>query len=430
MYLITRYSSRRFLAPDGDASGATVLDGAVDTSIPDGETFGNDLMKTAEVEAGERQVDPDDAAKAAAAKAAADKAAAAKGEIKVADPLAAALGDEKAVEKKVDPSSDPMDEFKDVTEGVKSEKVKERLTKMHTRLAAELKANADLSKELESLRTKVPLADRATELQKQLETTKAENSKLRDSITALNVDYDPAVQEKYVGGRNKILTKATDRVRDYGGDVDAFKSALNLSGKQKTAALKEALADVDEVDRPRIFSLLAQVETLDEEHAELRKDPQQAWEKLTQAHKVEIEKQQAEAATVRQAVFEKVARELPATSPFLRVIDPAIEGAADWNKAVQGAYTAAQRLLSPNATFEEVSAAAIKSADYDRVAGIALNERKLRLDAEKKVREFEGASPGPNGHRKPPAGSKAGEDDDKPFGEQLMELANAGGDEE
>jgi hypothetical protein len=233
----------------------------------------------------------------------------------------------------------------------------------------------------------------------------AENKELREAITAINVEYEPGFRSKYVEGRQKLLDKAVARVKEYGGNVDLFNDALAQTGKTRTATLKEALTDVDELDRPRIISVLDQVQALDDERADLQKDPQKAWETL-QARQSEQNRTNAEKeARRKEDAFERIVMAIADDNPTLRTVDDTTEGAADWNQPIKEALTKGKALFLGNGEIEtkDLILASIYRYDYPRISKMLLDTYSELQTAKQRLAEIDAAQPDFRGGKGPAA---------------------------
>jgi hypothetical protein len=241
---------------------------------------------------------------------------------------------------------------------------------------------------------------------KELESTKAEVAKLREAITALNVEYDPQFQEKFVAGREKMVDRAIKRVKDFGGDVEKFTEAIMLSGKRQTEALDEALTGLSDRDRNRVFSILDDIQKLDDEREELRKDPHQTFEKFSASRREEQERIAEDNARLRKSEFEKTVKFVRDKSPLLQHVDPNVtENGQEWNEGIKNDIARAETLFGPDSVFSDVVEAAVKGSRYDFVEKTLLETRKELAEANKRLAEYEASSPDFRGTGKAPKAS-------------------------
>lgn len=264
----------------------------------------------------------------------------------------------------------------------------------------------------------------AKELKAQIAAIKAENDKLRDGITAVDVRYEPGNQEKYVVGRNRQVESLAARVAENGGDKEAFLMAMEMPLPKRGKALDVALENVTSPrELAKINEKLAGVESLDEEWGQMLSNPTKSHEQMTQQRELAAREAAERAEQVKVATFEKVARELPKLSKLMRMVPEDAEGGPEYNEQLQKDIENAPSYLQPK-TREEAAIWSFKVARYDSVEKIA-TERFAKdaakiAELETELARYHGAEPGFQGGRKPAA--KA--DYEVPIGEAFMRALN------
>lgn len=307
--------------------------------------------------------------------------------------LDAVLGDKTKAEAKSEvaeteiPANAPAKTLRDAYERQKAE-------------AAKWKAEAEKVKGGDpEVKTKLEVIER------EREALKVENQKLRDAVTAINVDYDPTVQEKYVVGKAKLIEKATKAVDQFGGDAKAFTEAMKLSGAARTAALKAALENVDDMDRQPIFDKLNRVRELEEEHADLVANSQQSYEKLTKAQQERAIAQQEQAEQQKASIAEKALKSLSTKHPLFLEAPADTDGADDYNARLKADLEKAAYLRGPDAEWNEISEASAKAARYDFLEETHLEYRETSqaeiADLKGRLAKYEGADTSLVGGKKP-----------------------------
>lgn len=266
----------------------------------------------------------------------------------------------------------------------------------------------------------------------EIESLKKENARLRDGITAANVELLPDFQEKYVQQPKALVANALEKAKAYGGDAEALEMALALpEGKRRDAAIHEALGEeFSEIGRTKINNIVAQIDSLREEAGKARENAQQTYEKSLADRQAERAAQEQEIEGRKQATFDAVTKRLQAEVPTLRNVDAALTGGEDWNNGVNAAFEKAQALFSNDAKAEDTVAAAIKGSDYDRVTGLLTASWKENGELRKQLSELQGAQPDAHG-RSPKA--KTGKDalleqDPGDIYKQTVEKAQGGDD--
>lgn len=257
-----------------------------------------------------------------------------------------------------------------------------------------------------------------TELKRQLD-------EYKDAITALNVDYHPETQKRFVQGRAELVRKAADKAKAFGGSSDLVVQAMGEpEGRVRSDLLKQALTDLEENERLRIMTFVGEVEKLDDELAEKRKDPQGAWAKLQQSEKEANAARMERIEKNKRIVFDGVLGELPREHFLLRTVNPALNGADEHNTFVETTKAAAFRLLGPDATPQELATASVKAQLADRYRDLYLGSRKEIQALLSRLKDSESSDPDVLG-RRPAAKSSEEALLDKSAGEVYRDTINA-----
>lgn len=349
---------------------AKVQSDAITNPAPPGDAAASDAAaRDAAKEELAREAQEKAAIAEAADKAAKEKSAAGKPKSALDIALGGAKADVVAPVDEDAPADAPVKQLRDAYTKLKQE---------HQRV------QADLSK----LSAPDPaIAQQIETLQKERDTLRAETAKQRSAILALNVDYDPATQAKFVEGKQRLLEKAALRTKEYGGDAAAFAEAMQLPpGKKRTDAMKDAILDVDEIDRPSILSIVEQIRALDEEYAELKKDPQQAWQALSDQRKAQQQAAFEQGEKAKREVMEKTLSTLPEKAKLFNRVPADAEGADDWNNGIDGAIEYGKHLMGDKAQPHEIAEAAYKAGRYDFVESLLLSERARWQTTETELR--------------------------------------------
>lgn len=243
--------------------------------------------------------------------------------------------------------------------------------------------------------------------EKELADIKAQNAALKDSITALDVRYDPDFRAKYDDGRTKLVTQAAAKVEAAGGDKAKFLEAMELSGTKRSQLLKEALAEVEQgFERDAIGTRLGQIDTLEEERDEQLKNPQKTSEEWQRKRDVEAQKQEQAVAEFKTATFDKIAKKLQKESPLFRVAPDDSEGADTYNADLKADMERAIELTG-NIPADDVAIASFKAQRFDTITKSLIAESKAKdariSELEETLRKFEGSETGYRGGKKPSA---------------------------
>lgn len=319
---------------------------------------------------------------------------------KPASALEAAMADQEPA--KTEPTTD--DPLKDLPETLPNENRKDHWAKARAAIKTQSERAALAEKKAHELETKVSSKQEVPpEILAEKERLAAENAELRDAITAANVELLPEFRQKYVDGAKALVAKAAEKAKAFGGDAEALADALTMpEGKRRNAAIREAIADIDDtIAQNRISAIISDLDKLNEEAKSEKDNSQVAYQRLTEKQQAQRLAQQQEAETRKAATFDAVTKKLQTEVRTLRFVDPTLQGGEEWNSGVKESLTKAQQLFSETATPEDTVAAAIKGTDYDRVLGLLQTSWGEAAQLRKQLAELEGAQPDVRGGRAP-----------------------------
>lgn len=311
---------------------------------------------------------------------------------KPASALDAALAETPA-EKKEEPAESVL---KDLPETLPREgrgehwaKARAAIERHESTIGEQAKRIAELSQVAETAKSTPPeTVQEIAALQKQL-------NEYKDAIVAVNVELDPEFRAKYVEGRTTLVTKAASKLSAYGGNGETLKEALGMpEGRSRTQAIKEALGDLEDVERSRVLSFVGEVEKLDDERADIQKDPQQAWEKLTRGQAEAKQRQEEQAEAYKKTVFDAVSKALPEKLTLIRPVDPSVEGGKEWNESIAEIKENAFKLLGNDATPEQLAEAALWATAGPKIQERWLADRQELSKLRTALKEYEESEPG------------------------------------
>lgn len=248
------------------------------------------------------------------------------------------------------------------------------------------------------------LTAKLTAQEKRVRELEAENSKMRDSIMALDVRFDPVVQEK-LQGRDTSVQRVAQQIKDAGGDADAFLQAMDLPLAKRGKFLDAILDSIESQHSKGVITRkLADIDVLDESLDEQLSKPTKSFEDLKRSREVAAREQAEKIEAFKTATYEKVSRELPKLSKFMRLAPDDAEGAQEYNAQLKADMERAPKLLSVDP--EEATRLTFKAARYDSLEKIA-TERFAKdstriAELEATLAKFEGAEPGFRGNGKAP----------------------------
>lgn len=407
----------KFYAPEGDAAG-----GAAVADLPPLENIGEKYKESLKKITGEIQDAPDlgkpksesdgfgatgPAATGAASTGVSGPAASgATGPAKPASALDAALEGAATGASGATGATGPATEdyLKDIPEVLPKEGRKENwekargaISKLGTTVGERDKRISELTAELETAKASPSgTTEEIASLRKQLD-------EYKDAVVAINVEYDPEHRKKFVDGRVDLVGKAASKAHAFGGDQEGIKKAMDMpEGRGRSAAIKEALSGIeDEYDRGRVLDLIKDVAKLDDEKADLMKDPQGAWARLQESEKARITQAAQKAEEYKKTVFETVAKTMPDKASVLREVDPDLPGATEHNASAKAMKESAFKLLGNDAKPEHLVEAAFWREAGPKTQELLVTTRKELTTALAALKGYEKADPGFRGAQGP-----------------------------
>lgn len=223
-----------------------------------------------------------------------------------------------------------------------------------------------------------------------------------DALVGINVDYHPDHRRKFIDGRRELVDRAAQKASAYGADGKKIVQAMGEpEGRMRSDMLEEALGDMKPIERDRVMAFILDAVKLDDERAELQKDPQGAWNKLQTSERERIREAQEQAENFKKSTFEGALRDMPSRYFLMRTVDPTIPGADEHNSFVESVKANAFKLLGPDATPQELVEASIKSQMVDRLQKHLSDSRGEVKTLLARLADYEGAEPGFRGGTAP-----------------------------
>lgn len=240
-------------------------------------------------------------------------------------------------------------------------------------------------------------------------------------LKAAGAEYSPDYQ-KLVGKYQATAEKIKTRMGSFGADGDSLLAALSLPySKTRTDQIDAALEGLDAGKQGRIQSLIEELEGHGEEIAEFRKDLPKRYEEMTAKQEAQAREQHAQSLKQLETEFVKISETLPEATVTMREVPDDVPGGTEWNKEIHEARANALRILKPDGSdFNESAAIAFKGARYDSLEKRYLALHKDHVELKKQMREYDGSAPDFKGGGKP--APKAG---DKKPGQTFRETLNA-----
>lgn len=423
---------KMFLSPDGDAGGGTAVLDAPEVHEPPPMTPLGDVYAEALKKAkGKEQDAPEKAAEVP--KPAHDKPAE---KAATVEPPKSAL--EAALSVKVEPEKTTDDgefsvKLSDLPEDLPNQNRGDNWKKARSGLEEREKALASLrstsSKQISDLTAKIDQVKANPEATAKIKALEDKVAELTDGITAANIELLPEFRAKYIDGSKALINKAADKVKAYGGNPELLKEALALpEGTRRDTAIAEAMGeDVNDMARTKVNAIVTQLDDLNEAAQSDRANAQQSYERLTARQKEQLASQQQEMETRKQQTFETVSKKLQTTVPTLRLVDPSIPGAEEWNAPIKAAFDGVGELFNGNADPGRTVEVAVKGLRYDAVEKMFLDTRAELADARKQLAEYEGAQPDLRGSKGPAKTGKEAAIEKSPgqiYKETMAQLSN------
>lgn len=226
------------------------------------------------------------------------------------------------------------------------------------------------------------------ELQEKLSKLEQQNAEWSELVTKANVEAHPEYRKKYVDGRNDLIGKAQQLIRDNDGDADAIATALNLKGKPRIDALRSIADDLPGFQQGQLGQIIEKLDILDTEAAEKRSKSGEYWKELQAQEQAKSQAQKAEYETTINKTFDKVRS---AITKDLEVMNP-VEGFEEWSKRVPELHQKAEELFKQNTDHEVAARAAYQAVTQPVYRELYLGEReantKLTSEVEKMKAEL------------------------------------------
>ncbi len=222
-------------------------------------------------------------------------------------------------------------------------------------------------------------------LQAKLSELEKTNAEYLEIVTRSNVENHPDFKKQFVEGRQNLVKRAQSIIEESGGDKDAIATALNLRGKARVDALREAAADLDGFQHGRLGKVIDELSTLDEQADAKIAESRKTWEEMQTHDKETATKQQQDFAHKVQTTFDTTAKKLSAELEVLAHVD----GNDEWNKQADAILKDARAFVETNKDLPTSMEVAIlgKAAPIYREA--FLNERAVTEKQAKQIADME-----------------------------------------
>jgi len=226
---------------------------------------------------------------------------------------------------------------------------------------------------------------------------KAQNQQLMERLQQLspvveraNIELHPAFQAQFIQPRQQMVAEGREALETAGADPAMLERAMSLTGKARIEALDEIFETVTSPTlRAKLEQVAWHIDSIDKQKAQVLADLPKAHERLQQEERIRNQQQMEQQEKHFLAVLDDSVGKLAETFPLLREIP----GNDEWNATRQREIQSARELLTRTTDPAQLAAAAVMATQAPRLQQWALNERKLRLAAEKELAELRGAEP-------------------------------------
>lgn len=243
---------------------------------------------------------------------------------------------EKKDEKPVVSEIDAIPDYTGKNEGEKSnfKKLREKAQE-YEKQAKELRA------ELDGIKPKLTDSDT---LQKRIVDLEKERDGYLDIVSKTRVENHPEFQKEFVEGRNNLIKRAQSIMTESGADADAIKTALNLRGKDRVDAIREATGEMDGLQLGRLGRVIDELSTLDERADAKITDSRKTWDEIQTGEKAKADASQAEFAQKVKTSFDSTASRLKGDFEVLNHV----EGNAEWNAKADAIISDSRKFAESN----------------------------------------------------------------------------------
>lgn len=256
------------------------------------------------------------------------------------------------------------------------------------------------------------LEARVAELQKQIKDSE-------DLVARVRLDDHPAFRREFIDGRQKVIDRAKSIVEEGDGDPKAIETALNLKGRARAEALREASKDLDTFQAGRLGRAVDELNDLDERAQQKRDAAKKSYDDLKEQERQRGIEDSATSARKRGIEFDEVSRRLTDGLEVLKQAD----GFDEWNARAKRIISEARAHVDthPQSDIEAEILARVVPAYRDMF--VEADRRAEELEDKLKEREAELTAIHNGGHslksRGASNGSVAKTETKRPFSESF-----------
>lgn len=163
-------------------------------------------------------------------------------------------------------------------------------------------------------------------------------------VSRARLEDHPDFRREFIDGRAKVVTKAQAIVEESGGDKDAIALALNLRGKARADAIRDAAGDLDPFQAARLGRAIDELTDLDERADVKRADSAKAYEEMRDVERKRDSEARANLAKTKFLEFDDTSRSLKAELEVLNRAD----GHDEWNARAEAILRDAKAAVEAN----------------------------------------------------------------------------------
>lgn len=199
-------------------------------------------------------------------------------------------------------------------------------------------------------------------------------------VSRARLDDHPAFRKEFVDGRQKIVDRAKSIIEESDGDAKAIETALNLKGKARAEALREASANLDSFQAARLGRAIDELNDLDERAQAKRDAAKKSYDEIREQERQREIEEGASRSKKRSVEFSEVSRRLTDGLEVLKKVD----GFDDWNAR-------ADRILKESREYVDANPGADIEAEILSRAVPAYRDLFLESDSAREAAEAKAA---------------------------------------
>lgn len=185
---------------------------------------------------------------------------------------------------------------------------------------------AELTKQLDAASEG---SKKAQELEERLRKAEQQADEYRGLVQKVNIDLDPEFRRTYVQGRDNLIGAAKRIAEDSGVEASTIEAALNLRGKARSDALREAAGAFSPFDVSRLGSIIQQLDQLDADAQAKRGNPDEFFKQREAEARAQHEQQQKRLIEETNKAYQRAESDMAEKLLVLRKLEG--EQFKDWN---------------------------------------------------------------------------------------------------